>query len=60
MDWFLHKTSPKKSIIEYTIIIIITIIINIIIIITITVIIIINLFIIGIKTCSAYLQDMTS
>ena len=61
MDWFLHKTSPKKSIIEYTIIIIITIIINIIIIIiTITVIIIINLFIIGIKTCSAYLQDMTN
>ena len=34
-------------------------IINVIII-TITVIIIINLFIIGIKTCSAYLQDMTS
>ena len=59
MDWFLHKTSPKKSIIEYTIIIIITIIINIIII-TITVIIIINLFIIGIKKCSAYLQDMTN
>ena len=58
-----NKPEEKYYWIDYNHYIIITIIITIIInviIITITVIIIINLFIIGIKTCSAYLQDMTS